>query len=57
MTKHVERCDCTHEKVCIEEPSLDELNSKMVKTICPMEQVHVDKKDKVVNLRPKNKKK
>ncbi|MCE2056232.1 hypothetical protein HAX54_044296, partial [Datura stramonium] len=31
----------THEKVRIEEPSLDKLNPKMVKIACPMEQVNV----------------
>lgn len=33
----------THGKVCIKEPSLDELNLKVVETTC---QVHVNKKDK-----------
>ncbi|MCD7453270.1 hypothetical protein HAX54_020349 [Datura stramonium] len=36
----------THGKVCIEQPSLDELNSKVIETICPMEQAHVDEKNK-----------
>ncbi|MCD9561062.1 hypothetical protein HAX54_020019, partial [Datura stramonium] len=37
---------CTHRKVCIEEPSLEELNPKVIETTCPMEQAHVDEKDK-----------
>ncbi|KAK4337839.1 hypothetical protein RND71_042326 [Anisodus tanguticus] len=47
----------THEKFCSEEPSLDELSPKMVETTCLMEQVHVENKDKVVNLQPMNKEK
>ncbi|MCD7448053.1 hypothetical protein HAX54_037367, partial [Datura stramonium] len=36
----------TYGKVCIEEPSLDTLNPKVVETTCPTDQVHVDEKDK-----------
>ncbi|MCD9640441.1 hypothetical protein HAX54_025746, partial [Datura stramonium] len=36
----------THGKICIEEQSLYELNAKVVKTTCSIEQVHVDQKDK-----------
>ncbi|MCD7455667.1 hypothetical protein HAX54_029120 [Datura stramonium] len=38
--------DGREEKVFIEEPSLDELNLKMVETTCLMDQEHIDDKDK-----------
>ena len=36
----------THANVCIEEPSLDEHNSKVVNTTCPVGQVHVHENNK-----------